>query len=222
MSERYLVTAAAGSTGRATCRELLARGLTVRAFVRRDDGRARELRGAWRRGHRRLVDRHDRGAEGARRRPARVLHGAVHAVGARCSPGFATAAEEARLEAVVSMSQWLADPDPSAHTRRTWLADTAFGWMPSVANATINPGPPQTTTWLPSLRPLSWACWPCRWVRGACLALERRPRPRRGGASGRSRASPRPDLPTHRSSAAIAGSDRCVVRARPRSSGVVP
>ena len=54
---------------------------------------------------------------------------------------FAVAAEESALEVVVSLSQWLADPShPSIHTRRAWMADTVFSWMPTVGSIIVNPG----------------------------------------------------------------------------------
>ena len=41
----------------------------------------------------------------------------------------------------MSLSQWLADPThPSIHTRRAWMADTVFSWMPTVGSIIVNPG----------------------------------------------------------------------------------
>lgn len=54
---------------------------------------------------------------------------------------FAAMAQEHRLEVVVTLSQWLADPaNPSSHTRDTWLADRVFSWMPDVGAVIVNPG----------------------------------------------------------------------------------
>ena len=54
---------------------------------------------------------------------------------------FAAVAEEEKLEVVVAMSQWLADPGhQSAHTRAAWLTDRVFQWMPNVGSITVNPG----------------------------------------------------------------------------------
>jgi NAD(P)H dehydrogenase (quinone) len=48
---------------------------------------------------------------------------------------FATAAREARLEAIVSLSQWLASPThPAFLTPQHWLADRIFG-PPALASA---------------------------------------------------------------------------------------
>jgi len=54
---------------------------------------------------------------------------------------FATAAREARLEAIVSLSQWLAAPaHPAFLTRQHWLADHLFAMLPDVALTIVNPG----------------------------------------------------------------------------------
>lgn len=136
-----LVTGASGSTGSATARELLARGARVRAMVRVHDSRSADL------GHRgaeialgSLTSMADvrKALDGARRAyfVAPFIAGALDA-----ATVFACAAEEARVETIVTMSQWLADPDhPSLHTRRTWLADQVFAWMPTVGTVTVNPG----------------------------------------------------------------------------------
>ncbi|MFF4550073.1 NmrA family NAD(P)-binding protein [Streptomyces sp. NPDC001435] len=138
---RMLVTAAAGSTGRQTVLALLEQGFPVHALVRRDDARAQDLRG---RGADVIVgsltDMHTlRAALTGVQRAYFVtpfMPGALDA-----AVLFAAAAEEQRLEAVVSMSQWLADPQhPSLHTRRSWMADQVFSWMPTVGAVTVNPG----------------------------------------------------------------------------------
>jgi hypothetical protein len=54
---------------------------------------------------------------------------------------FAVAAREARLEAVVGLSQWLAAADhPSLATRQNWLVDHLFAMLPGAAHVIINPG----------------------------------------------------------------------------------
>lgn len=136
-----LVTAATGKTGRHTALSLLQRGLPVRAMVHREDARSAALR--------------SRGAEVVVgnvtdvRDVRKALHGVQRAYwAAPVVPGaleaatiFAAVAEEERLEVVVSMSQWLADPGhPSAQTRAAWLSDRVFDWMPTVGSITVNPG----------------------------------------------------------------------------------
>jgi NAD(P)H dehydrogenase (quinone) len=136
-----LVTAAAGKTGRHTALGLLSRGLPVRAMVHREDARSAALRG---RGAEVLVGnvsdvRDVRNAlDGVQRAywAAPVAPNALEA-----ATLFAAIAEEKRLEVVVSMSQWLADPGHlSAQTRAAWLADRVFDWMPTVGSITVNPG----------------------------------------------------------------------------------
>jgi hypothetical protein len=54
---------------------------------------------------------------------------------------FAVAAEEAKLETVTTLSQWLLHPGhPSLATRELWLADQITPWMPSVDVVHITPG----------------------------------------------------------------------------------
>src|ERR1700748_750503 len=136
-----LVTAAAGKTGRHTALELLSRGLPVRAMVHRKDPRPAALRD---RGAEIVVgnisDVHDvrHALDGVQRAywTAPVMPSALEA-----ATLFAAIAEEKRLEVVVSMSQWLADPGHfSQQTRTTWLADRVFDWMPTVGSITVNPG----------------------------------------------------------------------------------
>jgi NAD(P)H dehydrogenase (quinone) len=136
-----LITAAAGKTGRHTALALLSRGLPVRAMVHREDARSAALR---QRGAEIVVgdvsDVSDvrRALDGVQRAywAAPVMPGALEA-----ATLFAAIAEENRLEVVVSMSQWLADPGHvSAQTRAAWLADRVFDWMPTVGSITVNPG----------------------------------------------------------------------------------
>jgi len=54
---------------------------------------------------------------------------------------FAVAAKEARLEHVVSLTQWLASPShPSLMTRQHWLVDRLFSMTPGLAHTLIAPG----------------------------------------------------------------------------------
>ncbi|MGB6516319.1 MAG: NAD(P)H-binding protein, partial [Mycobacterium sp.] len=136
-----LVATATGKTGRETALSLLSRGLPVRAMVHRADARAEALR--------------SRGAEIVVGNLADVddVHRALHGVqraywAAPTTPGaleaaaaFAAVAEDEKLEVVVAMSQWLADPGHhSAQTRAAWLTDRVFEWMPTVGSITVNPG----------------------------------------------------------------------------------
>jgi NAD(P)H dehydrogenase (quinone) len=124
---RYLIAGAGGShgaTGNYTARQLLAKGLPVRAFVRRADERADQLRelgadvvvGD-------LLDYRDvraalEGVQGAYFTYP-LAEGLVEA-----TASFAVAGAEAGLQSVVNMSQITSDPDHrSPAARAHWVAE---------------------------------------------------------------------------------------------------
>jgi len=136
-----LVAGATGKTGSAVALRLLQMGWPVRAIVHNTDSRSDRLRRA--------------GAEVATadlfdpEQLVRVMSGTARAY--YCPPwhpfmlqsaaAFAVAAQAARLEAIVGLSQWLASPShPSLATRQNWLADHLFALLPGVAQITVNPG----------------------------------------------------------------------------------
>ena len=138
---RILVTSAAGRNGSAAVAALLRQGFLVRAFVRRDDGRAETLRKAGAEIfvgdlfdlsdlRRALVD-----VQRAYYCPPvapNLLHGTML---------FALAAEEAKLEVVALMSGWNPHPaHPTVQTREHWIANNIFRWMPTVDVIYVNPG----------------------------------------------------------------------------------
>ena len=138
---RILVTSAAGRNGSAAVAALLRQGFPVRAFVRRDDGRAETLRKAGAEIfvgdlfdlsdlRRALVD-----VQRAYYCPPvapNLLHGMML---------FALAAEEAKLEVVALMSGWNPHPaHPTIQTREHWIANNIFRWMPTVDIIYVNPG----------------------------------------------------------------------------------
>ena len=138
---KVLVTGSTGRTGAAVVAELLNAGYPVRALVRREDGRAAALRA--------------RGVEVVAadivdaERMAAALRGVQRAYwlppyGHEMLTGatvFASAARDARLEAIVSLSQWLASPThPAFLTRQHWLADRIFATVPNIALTVVNPG----------------------------------------------------------------------------------
>jgi NAD(P)H dehydrogenase (quinone) len=138
---KILVTGATGKTGRAVVDELLSKGVPVRALIHSKDARSAALE---RKGVETVVaDMFDldqllsamRGTERAYYLPfydPYVIQSAAT---------FAIAAQEAKLEAVVSLGQWLASPvHPSLTTRQAWLADQVFSMMPGVAHVRVNPG----------------------------------------------------------------------------------
>lgn len=138
---RIIVTGATGKTGSAVTAELLKAGYPVRAMVHREDKRSERLKA--------------QGAEIAVadisdvQRVADALKDVQRAY--FCPPydpymiqgavAFAVAAQEARLEHVVGLSQWLASPShPSLSTRQNWLVDRLFSMTPGVAHTIVNPG----------------------------------------------------------------------------------
>ncbi|MGH1352592.1 MAG: NmrA family NAD(P)-binding protein [Methyloligellaceae bacterium] len=141
MKAKILITGAAGRTGAAAVYQLLEMGYPVRAFVRKDDHRAAQLRSA---GAEIFIGSlHDfsdlqkamTGIQRAYHCPPfapSMLQGAML---------FALAAEEAKLEVVALLSGWNPHPlHPSITTRDHWIANNIFRWMPSVDVIHINPG----------------------------------------------------------------------------------
>ena len=141
LKPRILVTGATGKTGAATIKQLLSRGFPVRALARREDERSVRLRQA---GVEVVVGSLEDATDlrtamtGVQRayycpplEPGTLRRAAL----------FAAVALESKLEAVVAMSQWLADPShPAAHAREKWLSERLFQWAPGLDVVTINPG----------------------------------------------------------------------------------
>jgi uncharacterized protein YbjT (DUF2867 family) len=121
--------------------QLLQRGYPVRALVRRADARAERLRKV--------------GAEvfvGSLADPADLERALLDVQRAYfCPPWgpdlaqivstFAVAAEDAHLESVVALSQWLASPrHPSVATRGLWLMERSLPRIPGAGVTIVNPG----------------------------------------------------------------------------------
>lgn len=138
---RILVTGATGKTGSVVVSELLKAGYPVRAMVRRKDGRSARLKA--------------QGAEvaGADMSDVERVADALKDVQRVyfCPPfdpymiqgavAFAVAAKQARLEHIVSVTQWLASPShPSLMTRQLWLVDRLFSMTPGVGHTVVRPG----------------------------------------------------------------------------------
>jgi NAD(P)H dehydrogenase (quinone) len=138
---KILVTGATGKTGSVVVAELLKAGYPVRAMAHREDGRSERLKAQG--AEIAVADMSDvervadalKGVQGAYYCPPNdpyMLQGAV---------AFAVAAKEARLEHIVSLTQWLASPShPSLMTRQSWLVDRLFSMTPGVAHTIVNPG----------------------------------------------------------------------------------
>lgn len=138
---RILVTGASGKTGGAVVRQLRDADWPVRALVHRRDARSAALESI---GVETVVaDLFD---------PDQLLSAMQGVTRAYyCPPwhpymlqsaaAFAVAAQQARLESIVNLTQWLASPShPSLATRQNWLADNLFAMVPGVAHVRINPG----------------------------------------------------------------------------------
>ena len=136
-----LVTSGAGHTGRPVTEELLRAGFPVRAMVRREDQRAQQLR---EQGADVVVGNlfDVRDLRSAMTDVQRAYFVAPHGPnGLHASIAFTVAAEEAKLETVTTLGQWLSHPGhPSLATRELWLADQITPWMPNVDVVQINPG----------------------------------------------------------------------------------
>ena len=138
---KILVMGATGRIGRVAVSELLAKGYPVRAIVRREDDRSRALQAQ---GVEIAI-----GDMGDAERVANAMRGVQRAFFLppydpnmiRGAAAFAAAAATVRVEAIVSVSQWLASPShPSQMTRDTWLSEKIFGNLPGIAYTAINTG----------------------------------------------------------------------------------
>jgi NAD(P)H dehydrogenase (quinone) len=138
---KILVTGATGKTGAAVVAKLREQEWPVRAVVRTRDVRSARLEqlGA----EIAIADLYDpQQLLEAMRSTQRayyltpfepfMIHSAV---------AFALAAREARLDAVVTLSQWLASANhPSLMTRQSWLAEGLMSMIPDIAHIVLNPG----------------------------------------------------------------------------------
>lgn len=136
-----LVTGATGKTGAVVAEALLAKGYRIRAMVRQADARSAAL--AKRGAEVVIADMFDpdqlldalRGVQRAYYLPL------MDPYMIQAATAFALAAKEARLEAVVQMSQWLSHrAHPSPLTRQTWLVDRLFAMLPGISHTIVNPG----------------------------------------------------------------------------------
>lgn len=136
-----LVTGATGSVGQPLVGELLARGVAVRALVHRADARSAALaaKGA------EIVTADlfdaDQLAD-AMKGAARTFYlPPMRPHMMQASVAFALAAQAARVEHIVSMSQWTSHrAHPANMTRQTWLGDGLFDLVPGAGHTVFNPG----------------------------------------------------------------------------------
>lgn len=140
-SPRIFVTGATGKIGGALARNLAARGMTVRALVRRTDERSKALE--------QIGIETVKGDLGKSDDLRRALAGVDRAF---FSPPFSPTmgesarvfrdvAAEAGIQSVTVLSQWIASPDhPSAMSRMHWRADAMFAEQSRFKVAFVAPG----------------------------------------------------------------------------------
>jgi NAD(P)H dehydrogenase (quinone) len=139
--QKILVLGASGKTGSATAMELLKKGESVRAFVRRTDSRSDALKTA--------------GAEIFKGEMSNFEDISKALVGVdkayfvapwvadqmHIASTFAVAAAQSDLKLIVTITQWLAHPQhPSEATRWSYLTDQTFDMVPGVDVIKINTG----------------------------------------------------------------------------------
>lgn len=141
MYPKILVTGATGKTGSAVVEQLRGQGWPVRAVVHRLDARSEQL--AATAAEVVVANMYDpeqllRAARGTDRAYYLPL---LQPYATHSAAAFAYAAREARLEAVVQLSQWLSHRShPSILTRETWLIDNMLAMLPNTAHVIVNPG----------------------------------------------------------------------------------
>ncbi|MCK7612931.1 NmrA family NAD(P)-binding protein [Roseibium sediminicola] len=138
---KILVTSAGGKTGIPVTLQLLEKGFPVRAFLRRHDRRAELLERA---GAEIFI-----GDQYALSDMREAMRGITRAY--QCAPTapnglhfnavFTVAANEARVEHVVTLGQWLSTADhPSLFTREVYLSDALIRLSPAASVTSVNPG----------------------------------------------------------------------------------
>jgi uncharacterized protein YbjT (DUF2867 family) len=136
-----LVTGATGKTGATVVVQLRARDARVRALVRGPGPRVDRLQAL---GAEVVIgDLFDPGqVERALRGVTRLYFCPPwHPHMLQSAVVVAAAAQQARVELIVGLSQWLASPShPSLASRQSWLVDRLFDMVPGAAHVTVNPG----------------------------------------------------------------------------------
>ena len=128
-SEKFLVTAATGDTGRYTVQRLLEKGHAVRALVHKEDERSEALRGT---GAEVVVGdllEHDDAIRVTVGTSAAYFCYPVRPGLIQATAYFADAAKRAGLEVVVNMSQISAREDSKSHAARDhWIAERVLAF----------------------------------------------------------------------------------------------
>ncbi len=141
MKPRVLITAANGNTGFPAAKEMLKLGFPVRAFVRNPNSKkATELKSL---GAEIFVGNIEdiRDVRGALKDVQRAYFVPTYPNVLYQGVTFATAVEEAKIEHVVVVTQWLSsNTHPSIYTKETWLVDQTFKRLTNTKVTFINPG----------------------------------------------------------------------------------
>lgn len=141
MKPKILVTSAAGKTGLPTALQLREKGFPVKAFVRRRDSRSALLERAGADvfvGNQYALTDMRAAMDGVQR----AYHCAPTAPnGLHFNAVFTVAANEANLEHVVTLGQWLTSSDhPSLFTREVYLSDALIRLSPRMSVTSVDPG----------------------------------------------------------------------------------
>lgn len=138
---KILVTSAGGKTGLPVTFQLLEKGYPVRAILRRRDSRAELLERAGAEvfiGDQYVLSDMRKAMQGVQRayQCAPTAPNGLH-----FNAVFTVAANEARLEHVVTLGQWLSAVDhPSLFTREVYLSDALIRLSPATTVTSVNPG----------------------------------------------------------------------------------
>jgi NAD(P)H dehydrogenase (quinone) len=138
---RIIVTGATGKTGNVVTTELLKAGYPVRAMVHREDARSARLKAQGAEIAVTDISDVERVADELKDVQRAYFCPSFDPYMIQGAVAFAVAAKEARLEHVVSLTQWLASPShPALMTRQHWLVDRLFSMTPGVAHTILTPG----------------------------------------------------------------------------------
>ncbi|MGA7933632.1 MAG: NmrA family NAD(P)-binding protein [Kovacikia sp.] len=138
---KILVTGATGKTGGAVVAQLREKGWPVRAIVRSRDARSQRLDrlGA----ETVVVDLFDvdQMLEAMRGTVRAYYCPPFHPYMIQSAAVFVAAAREAKLEAIVGLSQWTASANhPALQTRQQWLVEQMLSSIPGITYVNLNPG----------------------------------------------------------------------------------
>lgn len=139
--EKVFVSGASGKTGGAVARQLLEKGVAVRAQVHRADARSGALAAAG--ADVVIADLFDARTSAAGMQGCQSAYFCPpwHPHMLQSAVAFLIAARQAGVGTIVHLSQWLASPDnPSLATRQNWLVEELLCGQRDIGYVRINPG----------------------------------------------------------------------------------